>query len=176
MVGGTWSTNEKGQTRYAGGKWIEVAYSRPVLRGRTNIFGQGADYGKAVNAGAPVWRAGANQTTKLTTEVPLDFGGTLVAPGSYSVFVDLKESGWTLILSAQVGAEKWDPNDKNLLWGSDGYDPKLDVARVPMTMIAPAVSVDQFTIAFVDVTNKGGKLAMVWEKTGALVPFAIAAK
>ena len=46
-----------------------------MLRGRTDIFGKGADYGKKVNATRPVWRAGANQTTKLKTEVPLEIGG-----------------------------------------------------------------------------------------------------
>jgi len=38
-------------------------------------------------------------------------------------------------------------------------------------MVTPQVSVDQFTIAFVDVTANSGKLAMAWEKTGAVVPF-----
>src|SRR5206468_1903994 len=100
MVGGKWSAPDKdGQRQYSGGKWIEVAYSRPMLRGRTNIFGKGADYGKDVNGGAPVWRAGANQTTKLTTEVPITIGGKKLEPGSYDVFVELKEGGWTLILS-----------------------------------------------------------------------------
>ena len=37
--------------------------------------------------------------------------------------------------------------------------------RVPMTMVTPAFSVDQFTIAFVDMTDQGGKIAMSWEKT-----------
>src|SRR5262245_58479009 len=74
QVGGTWATDKNGEQRYTGGKWIEITYSRPILRGRTNIFGSGADYGKKVNAGAPVWRAGANQTTKLMTEVPLEIG------------------------------------------------------------------------------------------------------
>jgi hypothetical protein len=40
-------------------------------------------------------------------------------------------------------------------------------------MVAPAFSVDQFTIAFVDMTDEGGKIAMVWEKTGAVVPFKV---
>jgi hypothetical protein len=72
MVGGTWGAPDKdGERQYSGGKWIEVTYSRPMLRGRTDIFGKGADYGKTVNGGAPVWRAGANQTTKLKTEVPI---------------------------------------------------------------------------------------------------------
>jgi hypothetical protein len=174
MVGGTWAAPDKdGERAYSGGKWIEVSYSRPVLRGRTDIFGKGADYGKTVNGGAPVWRAGANQTTKLTTEVPLVIGGKTLAPGSYDVFVALKEGAWTLILSTQPTQSKYDPKDKTAIWGSYDYDPKFDVVRVPMTMVTPAVSIEQFTIAFVDMTATGGKLAMAWEKTAGVVPFTV---
>ena len=174
MVGGTWSAPDKdGERQYSGGKWIEVSYSRPMLRGRANVFGKGADYGKTVNAGAPVWRAGANATTKLTTEVPLTIGGKKLAPGSYDVFVDLKETGWTLILSTQPTQDKYDPKDKAKIWGSYDYDPKFDVVRVPMTMMTPAVSVDQWSIGFVDMSDAGGKLAMAWEKTAAVVPFTV---
>ena len=43
----------------------------------------------------PVWRAGANVSTRLKTEVPLTFGGKTVPPGEYSLFIDLEapESG-----------------------------------------------------------------------------------
>jgi Protein of unknown function (DUF2911) len=175
QVGGTWSAPDKdGNQRYSGGKWIEIEYSRPMLRGRTDVFGKGADYGKKVNAGAPVWRAGANQTTKLKTEVPLEIGGKRLAPGEYDLFVDLKEPAWTLIVSTQPTQEKYDANDKAKIWGAYGYDPKFDVVRVPMTMVKPAVAHDQFTIGFVDMTDKGGKIAMGWEKTGAIVPFTVA--
>ena len=129
---------------------------------------------QAVHAGAPVWRAGANQTTKLTTEAPLTIGGKRLEPGSFDVFVELKEGAWTLILSTQPTHDKYDPKDKTKIWGSYGYDPKFDLVRVPMTLVTPAVSIDQFTIAFADMTDAGGKLAMVWEKTGAYVPFTIA--
>ena len=174
MVGGKWSAPDKdGERKYEGGKWIEVTYSRPMLRGRTDIFGKGADYGKAVNGGAPVWRVGANQTTKLTTEVPLMIGGKRVEPGSYDVFVELKEPAWTLVLSTQPTQEKYDANDKTKIWGSYGYDPKFDVVRVPMTMATPAVSIEQFTIAFVDMSATGGKLALAWEKTAGVVPFTV---
>jgi hypothetical protein len=175
MVSGTWSAPDKdGERRYEGGKWIEVIYSRPMLRGRTDIFGKGADYGKTVNSGAPVWRAGANAATKLKTEVPLEIGGKKLAPGEYDLFVDLKEGAWTLIVSTQPTQEKYDANDKTKIWGSYGYDSKFDVVRVPMKMVTPQVSVEQFTIAFADMNNAGGKLAMVWEKTGGVVPFTVA--
>jgi hypothetical protein len=42
-----------------------------------------------------------------------------------------------------------------------------------MTMVKPAFSVDQFTTAFVDMTDQGGKIAMTWENTGAVVPFKV---
>lgn len=173
MVGGKWGAPDKdGDREYTGGKWIEVAYARPMLRGRTDIFGKGADYGKAV--GGPVWRAGANATTRLTTEVPLMMGGKRVEPGTYAVFVDLKEGAWTLIVSKQPMQEKYDPDDKTKIWGSYGYDPKFDVVRVPMTMVTPKATIEQFTIGFVDMTDAGGKLAMAWEKTVGMVPFTVA--
>lgn len=174
MVGGKWSApDQKGQRTFTPGKWIEVAYGRPMLRGRADIFGKGADYGKAVNDGAPLWRAGANQTTTLKTEVPLEIGGKRLEPGEYSLFVDLKEPAWTLVVSKQPRQEKYDENEKVKTWGAYNYDPKHDVVRVPMSMVMPKVSVDQFTIAFVDVTDQGGKIAMAWEKTGAVVPFKV---
>ena len=174
QVGGTWSAPDKdGERRYQDGKWIEVTYSRPMLRGRTNIFGSGADYGKKVSDGAPVWRAGANLTTRLKTEVPIMLGNKTLAPGEYSLFVDLKESGWTLIVSNQPMQEKYDANEKAKTFGAYNYDPKFDVVRVPMKMVTPQVSVDQFTIGFADMTDKGGKLAMAWEKTAAFAPFTV---
>jgi len=174
MVGGKWGAPDKdGERSYSGGKWLEVTYSRPMLRGRTDVFGKGADYGKTVNGGAPVWRAGANQTTKLKNEVPITIGGKKLDPGSYDVFVELKETGWTLILSTQPTQEKYDSADKTKIWGAYGYDPKFDVVRVPMTMMKPAVAIDQFTIGFVDMSDAGGKLAMAWDKTAAVVPFTV---
>ena len=44
--------------------------------------------------GAPIWRVGANQTTRLKTETDLMFGGQRLAAGEYSVFADLEEGGY----------------------------------------------------------------------------------
>jgi hypothetical protein len=175
QVGGKWSAEAGGEARYSGGKWIEVDYGRPIKRGRDPLFGSGAEYGKKFLDGAPVWRVGANQTTRLTTEVPLEIGGKRIEPGSYSVFVDLKENAWTLIISKQPAAEKYDPNDKSgAIWGSYGYDAKFDVARESMKMMKSPVSVDQLTIGFVDVTDKGGKIAIAWDKDVAMADFKVA--
>ena len=169
QVGGSYSGD-----RYTGGKWIEGEYSRPIKRGRDPLFGSGVDYGKKFLDGEKVWRLGANQTTLLKTEVPLQMGGKRLEPGTYSLFADLKESGWTLVVSKQPYQEKYDPNDKSgATWGSYGYDAKHDVARVPMKMSKSPHSIDQLTIGFVDVTDKGGALAIAWDKTVATADFTL---
>jgi len=176
QVSGKWVTEKPGDApRYREGKWLVVDYGRPILRGRTEIFGTTADYGKTVNAGAPVWRAGANQTTRFKTEVPLVFAGKTLPAGEYSVFVDLKPGAWTLIFSTEPYQQKYDPNSKTETWGSDNYDPKFDVLRVPMQTVAGTTSIEQFTIAFINMTQQGGALAMAWEKTVATVAFSVGA-
>ena len=170
QIGGKYLAVQGGQ-RYQDGKWIEVTYNRPILRGRQNIFGAGADYGKAVSDGSPVWRVGANQTTRLKTEVPLVFDGKTLPAGEYSVFVELKENAWTLIFSSWPAQEKYDPKNKEALWGSYGYTPDKDVLRAAMKVGSLPFSMDQFTIAFVEMTGNGGTLAMMWDKTIAMVRF-----
>jgi hypothetical protein len=175
QVAGKWVEPQPGAApRYRDGKWIVVDYGRPILRGRGDVFGKGADYGKTVNAGAPVWRAGANVTTRLKAEVPLIFGDKTLAAGEYSLFVELKEGAWTLILSAQPFQQKYDANNKTDTWGSYNYDAKFDVARVPMKVMTSTVTVEQFTIGFVNMTQQNGSLAIWWDKTMATVDFKVA--
>jgi hypothetical protein len=175
QVSGKWAEPAKpgAAPQYTGGKWITIDYGRPILRGRTNIFGAGAEYGKKVNDDGPVWRAGANQTTRLKTEVPLVFGDKTLPAGEYSLFVDLKPAAWTLIFSNQPFQAKYDPNNKTETWGAYNYDPKFDLLRVPMKVSNSAVSVDQFNIEFLNMTAGGGTLMMVWETTAASVPFKV---
>lgn len=158
------------KNRYVGGQWITVDYGRPILRGR-DVFGAGASYGKVANPDSPVWRAGANDTTRLTTQATLTFGTTTLQPGVYNVFVDLKENAWTLVLTTQGVQPKYDPNDKVLLYGSYNYDPKFDVVRVPMRMLPLPMSLEQLTIGFSDVKTDGGTLYIALDKTMGAVDF-----
>ncbi|BCS32105.1 hypothetical protein TBR22_A13140 [Luteitalea sp. TBR-22] len=173
QLGGSWSKTADGE-RYQGGKWIVVDYSRPLLRGRKNIFGSGAEYGKAVMAGAPLWRAGANATTTLTTQLPLMVGDKRLEPGVYNVFVDLKPGNWTLVISNQPRQPKYDPKDKVNLYGTYNYDPKFDVVRVPMLVDSVEYSVEQFMITFINATDTSVVMAMAWENTAALAELTVA--
>jgi hypothetical protein len=188
QVLGTWTKGERpsfalGRETYQGGKWIEITYGRPLQRGR-DLFGSGENYGKAaLDVGAPgfpappVWRAGANVSTRLKTEVPLVFGDKTVPAGEYSLFIDLKPSVWTLIVSNWPAQAKFDPQNKTALWGAYGYTPEKDVARIPMKVDTLPFAIDQLTWSFLDMTRDGGRMAIMWGKTMASAPFkAVAAR
>ena len=103
------------------------------------LGGTGANYGKIANPDAPVWRAGANVSTQLKTEVPLVINGKTVAPGTYTMFIDLKPNNWTLIVSNWTAQTRYDPKNTAELWGAYGYTPDKDVVRAPMTLGDAAV-------------------------------------
>jgi hypothetical protein len=159
-----------------GEKWIDITYGRPILRGRQGIFGSGADYGKKLLAGGPVWRAGANVTTRIKTELDLEIGGKKVPAGEYSFFIDLKEGAWTAILSTQPFMETPDRAKmaEGITWGAYGYKPDMDVVRAPMTVEKREFSIDQLTIGFRDVTADGGTLYLIWDNQIGALPFKVA--
>ena len=161
-----------GGANYQGGKWIEITYGRPLKRGR-DLWGSGANYGKDALVGTPIWRAGANVSTRLKTEVPLVINGKTIAPGEYSLFIDLKENNWTFVVSTWPAATRYDPSNKEALWGSYFYTPDKDVVRAPMKLETLPHSVEQLTWGFVDMTDAGGAMAISWGTQMASVPFTV---
>jgi hypothetical protein len=185
QVLGKWVKSDRqaytmGGERYEGGKWIDITYGRPLMRGREAFGGTGKDYGKATIAQipgvpeAPVWRAGANVTTRLKTEVPLVIGGMTVPPGEYSLFIDLKQpTEWTFIVSSWGAAPKIDPSIKDAIYGAFGYTPEKDVARSAMKVDTLPYTVEELTWQFIDMTNDGGRIAIMWDKSMGSVPFKV---
>jgi hypothetical protein len=172
QVGGKYDPKAAEPT-YEGGKWIEITYGRPIKRGRKLFSGDGGNYGKVVNPDAPVWRAGANNTTQLKTEVPLSINGKTLAPGTYTMFIDLKPGKWTLIVSSLKAQTNYDPKNTAEIWGAYGYTPDKDVVRAPMTLGTLPFEVDQLDWEFTDMTDAGGKLTMMWDNVVASVPFKV---
>ena len=152
-----------GGSSYDGGKWIEVEYGRPILRGRADLFGSGADYGQAFLLGAPVWRVGANQSTTFMTEADLMFGGQRLSAGTYTMFVELDTSEWTWIFSTYGVKDSFQEETPNALWGAYGYTADRDVLRTSMPVAMHPVSADQLTIMFTDMTQQGGNLTVWWD-------------
>lgn len=161
-----------GRQGYVGGKWIEITYGRPIRRGR-ELFGPD-DFVEFLNDGAPIWRAGANVTTRLITETPLELGGTVIPAGEYTVFIELGRPTWTLVISTlEAQRQGFDEDDPDSVFGAYGYTPERDVARAPMTHETQPYSHDQLHWEFLDITPTGGRLAIFWEDQMASVPFTI---
>jgi hypothetical protein len=171
-VGGKYDP-KAAEPSYQGGKWIEITYGRPIRRGRDVFGGSGEKYGKIANPDAPVWRAGANNSTQLKTEVPMVINGKTVAPGTYTMFIDLKPNSWTLIVSNFKAQVRYDPKNTAEVYGAYGYTPEKDVVRAPMTLSTLPFSVEQLTWGFTDMSDAGGKLTIMWDKAVASVPFKI---
>ena len=86
---------------------------------------------------------------------------------------DLKPNNWTLIVSSIVAQKRYDPNNHNEIWGAYEYKPDKDVVRAKMTVARSAMSTEELTWGFADVTDAGGKLVMMWDKDVATVPFTV---
>ncbi|HUP90364.1 MAG TPA: DUF2911 domain-containing protein [Longimicrobiales bacterium] len=106
---------------------LTIEYSRPGRRGR-NIMGDVVEYDK-------VWRTGANKATHFTTTAPLNVSGVAVPPGTYTLWTLPTKSGVFLIINHQTGQ-----------WGTR-YDPRRDLARIPMTVTTTPTRTENFTIA-----------------------------
>ena len=156
---------------YVGGKWIEIDYGRPIRRGR-DLFGP-PDFVEALEDGAEVWRAGANYTTQLRTETPLQIDGVRVEPGEYTVFIELGRDSWTFILSTWPAQRVYDYENKEALFGAYYYTSDRDVVRAPMALEKLPHSFEQLSWQFLDITDQGGRLALIWENELASVAFQI---
>ena len=82
------------------GKTITIKYSAPSVRGR-QIFGEGGLINK--DRTWPVWRLGANAATALTTDGDLQIKGLAVPKGGYTLFAQVNEEPWQLIVNKQDG-------------------------------------------------------------------------
>ena len=170
QVGGAFNA----EGRYQGGFWIDVDYGRPILRGREAIFGEGSSYGEGIYAGAPLWRIGADQSTRFRTETDLMFEGNHLPAGEYSIFAELNRRVWTLIFSTYGVKQNFREDNPNALWGSYGYEPDKDVLRTRMRVATHPVSADQLIVTFTDMTQQGGNLTIWWDNQIATTAFSVA--
>ena len=130
--------------------WID--YGRPAKRGRT-VFGGVVPYGE-------LWRTGANAATQFRTDKALDFGGTVVPAGFYTLWTIPSATGWKLIVNGETGQ-----------WGT-AHKVEKDLYTIDMSVSALPSPVERFTIS-VEPSGPGGILHMDWDTTRASAPFAV---
>lgn len=143
------------------GQSISITYSSPRVRGRQgHIFTPHGLISHDVHY--PVWRAGANAATTLTTDADLTIGNLNVPKGNYTLFVDIANPNrWVLIVSKDTGE-----------WGL-AYKAGDDLGRVPMHMSKPAHLIQDLKWTIANRGHGKGMLTLAWEYHVASVPVRI---
>jgi len=143
-----------------GGKEVWIVYHAPSVKGR-KIFGSD----DALQKPGTVWRMGADQATFLHTDADLDINGLKVPKGEYTLYVDLDQGKWHLIVSKQTG--QWGIKRG----GATTLEEAQMVGKTAMTMSKPASAVEQLKIALASSGGNKGKLTVEWENVSASVNF-----
>ena len=92
---------------------VTISYSRPGVKGR-KIWGALVPYDK-------VWRAGADEATKITFSSEVKVEGKKLTAGSYSFFVIPNKKEWIIIF-----------NKVSDQWGAFTYNEAEDAIRLKM--------------------------------------------
>ena len=127
-----------------------VIYSRPQMKGR-EIFGELVPYGK-------VWRTGANEATELTIYEALRLNGTVLQPGTYTLYTIPGEDLWTVII-----------NENTNVWGTI-YKKENDLVRMKTPVRNAAAPSESLSMVFRPESD-GTTLMIGWDKTYIEVPF-----
>ena len=93
---------------------VSVSYSSPGVKGR-KIWGGLVPFNK-------VWRAGANEATKISFSTDVWIEGHKLSAGSYGFFIIPREKEWTIIFNKV--AEQW---------GAFEYNESKDALRINIT-------------------------------------------
>jgi hypothetical protein len=144
-----------------GGHTITVDYSAPSVKGREGkIFTKDGLISK--NPHYPVWRAGANAATTLTTDTNLNIGDINVPAGKYTLFVDISDpDNWVFIVNKKTGE-----------WGL-AYDGSADLGKTRMEMSKPPSMVEKLKYTITSEGGNKGKLTLAWEDHEASVPIEV---
>ena len=130
-----------------GSAQITIDYSRPSRRGRV-IWGDIVPWDT-------VWRLGADMATHIATSADLQLGETLLPAGRYTLWMVPSLHAPQLVVSSAVN-----------VFGT-AYNPAKDLARLPMSRVAPVAETERLTIAV-----EHGALVVRWDDTAWTVPIA----
>ncbi len=143
-------------TQQFGYSEIQVAYARPLARGR-KIFGGLVPFDS-------LWRTGASDCTTLKFKEEVQLGGKKIAAGKYALFTIPSADEWTIILNADT-----------TLHGTNGYNVQKDMYRIKVKSMKSDHFYETFTIEINDINDKGeASLNLIWENTLVKIPLKTA--
>lgn len=132
---------------------ITIDYSSPAVHGR-QIWGGLVPFDK-------LWRAGANQATKITFSRDVVIDGKPVPAGSYSYFVIPTQGKWTLILNKTANQP-----------GTGSYKKEEDLLRVEMKPQTISMR-ERLAYLVSNFSDSSGNIDLEWEKMRVSLPFTL---
>jgi hypothetical protein len=127
---------------------VNVSYSRPGVKNR-KIWGELVPYNK-------VWRAGADEATKITFSTDVMIEGKKLPAGAYGFFAIPGENEWTLIFNKVADQ-----------WGAFTYNESEDALRIKVKPVANS-NHEWLLYSFTDMTPPSAptsaQLNLIWEK------------
>jgi hypothetical protein len=132
---------------------VTIEYGRPGVKGRT-IWGGLVPY----NA---VWRAGANEATKITFSTDVLIDGKKLKAGSYGFFTIPTEKTWILIFNKVADQ-----------WGAFEYNDAEDALRIEVTPIKQQSCWQEWLAYTINKSSDKKAVVMLeWEKLK--IPFNV---
>jgi hypothetical protein len=131
---------------------VTIEYGRPGVKGRT-IWGGLVPYNV-------VWRAGANEATKITFSTDVKIDGKKLKAGSYGFFAIPTQKTWTLIFNKVADQ-----------WGAFEYNDVEDALRVEVTPMQNNCWQEWLAYTINKTSDKKAVVMLEWEKLK--VPFNV---
>lgn len=144
---------DRGVYEKVGYTGVEITYGSPRVNNR-KIWGNIVPYDE-------VWRAGANNATRIDFSEDVEIMGNILPRGKYALFVIPREKGnWTVIFNSDYDQ-----------WGAFSYDSSLDILAVE---VKPTKTDYQESLTYnIDSTDDDlGEISMTWEKKKIVLPFS----
>lgn len=129
------------------GTVISIDYSRPSLRGRTDIFNTEVPRDK-------LWTPGADDATVIRFNKDVKIEGTPVPSGAYSLWMVTNRADWQVVL---------DPD--TTMFHLPHPEPTMDQIAFAVTPDTTAPLLETLTLSFPAVRATGVDLRMHWERT-----------
>lgn len=129
---------------------IRIDYGQPHLRGRQLHTGDLVPYDEP-------WRLGANDATKITTEVELVIGGATVPKGTHVLRAVPSRTAWTLLVEQD--------QSQSPMGTGQGTTPAEVIARIELRHNVLPAPLESFTMWLIPSTEPGpphGELRFAW--------------
>lgn len=153
-------------TQEIGFTTVTVDYSRPSVRGR-KVFGNSSDGKKGLVPYGRIWRVGANESTKITTDTDLSVLGNVLEKGTYALYAFPEEEEWQIVFHSNT--EHWGD-------GRDNYNADQDVFRVKLKSSTVSLFQESFLISFDNITHNSADIILHWENTRVKIPIEVDTK